>query len=211
MRVSRDKLEAFAAACRQAAQHALVRCSSGNMSARLDEHHMLIKASRAWMADMTPDDVALCRIADGATLNGRTPTVEIGFHAGVLRTRPDVNVVLHFQSSAATALACSTDLPSINFFVIPEMAYYIGPVAVVPYLLPGSAMLADAVVAAMKDHDMAILRNHGQVTAGKDYADAIQKAAFFELACHIILHTAQRASALSPSAIAQLRSAGRGA
>jgi ribulose-5-phosphate 4-epimerase/fuculose-1-phosphate aldolase len=205
MDVSHEKLEAFAAASRRVGAHGLVRCSSGNLSCRLDQQHMLIKASRAWMAELTADDVAACRLADGASLNGKPPSVEIGFHAGVLRTRADVNAVLHFQAPAATTLACRSDLGRINFAVIPEIVYYIGAIAVVPYLLPGSAALAEAVTAVMKSHDLAVLASHGQVVVGKNVDDAIQKAVFFELACEILVRGGKEVQSLSTEAAAELR------
>jgi len=98
----------------------------------------------------------------------------------------DVNVVMHFQTPCATALACR-HADNINYYVIPEIPFYIGPVAGVPYLLPGSKELADAVTNAMQNHDMVMMKNHGMVTAAPDYEHAIQNAEFFELACRIIV------------------------
>jgi len=201
--------EQFAAAARKCAAMGLIRCSSGNLSCRLDAQRMLVKASRAWMSELTEDEVALCRIADGASLNGKTPSVEIGLHAGVLRTRPDCNVVLHFQSPAATTLACRRDLGQIGFSVIPEIPYYVGPIGIVPYILPGTPELADAVVEAMRDHDLAVLASHGQVTVGNDFDEAIQRAVFFELACELIVRGGERIEPLPQDAIDQLRSASR--
>lgn len=206
MDISPAQLQAFACASRRAASYGLMRCSSGNMSFRLDADRMLVKASRCWMSDLTENDIALCRIADGSPLNGKKPSVEIGFHAGVLRGRPDVNVVLHFQSPAATTLACS-EPQRIDYFAIPEIPYYIGPIGIVPYILPGSPALAVAVVEAMRDHDLAVMANHGLVTAGKDYDDTIQKAVFFELACDIILRAGPSLRPLSPQAAAELGAA----
>lgn len=200
--ISQAEYEAFVAAARRAGAMGLMQCSSGNLSCRVEGGRMLVKASRAWMADLTPQQVALCNIADGASLNGRTPSVEIGFHAGILRTRPDVNVVLHFQTPAATTLACAHP-ESVNFFVIPEIPVYIGPVGIVPFLDPGSRPLADAVTESMKSHNLAILKNHGMVTVGKSYDEAIQNAVFFELACEIILRGGPRIEPLPADAAAQ--------
>jgi len=184
--VPREIVDRFVRACHQATGCGLMRCSSGNLSMRVDGERLLVKASRSWMARAGADDVSLCRIADGSLLEGRKPSVEIGFHAGILRTRCDANVVMHFQTPCATALACrKTD--SINYFVIPEIPFYIGPVARVPYLPPGSEELARAVTEAMRDHDMVVMANHGQVTVAHDVDHAIQNAVFFELACEIIL------------------------
>ena len=125
----------------------------------------------------------------------KKPSVEVGFHAGILRTRPEVNVVLHFQTPYATALV-SRDSQNINYFVIPEVLYYIGPVARIPYLTPGSEELAKAVTDAMREHDMVTISNHGQVTAARDLPQAIQNAEFFELACEIIVHGADKITPL---------------
>jgi ribulose-5-phosphate 4-epimerase/fuculose-1-phosphate aldolase len=179
-------MSTFITACREAAARGLVRCSSGNLSLRLDCDRMLIKASRSWMGRLTPADVSVCRIADGAVLNGKKPSAETGFHAGILRERPDVNAVFHFQSPYATVLACRRSGPP-RYEVLPEIPFYIGPIARVPFFPPGTPALAAAVVAAMRDHDLAVLDHHGQVTAARDLDHAIQNAEFFELACQVIV------------------------
>jgi ribulose-5-phosphate 4-epimerase/fuculose-1-phosphate aldolase len=180
-------LSEFLQACHKAARCGLLRCSSGNLSLRLDDTRMLATATRSWLADISAAEVSVCRIADGVLLEGAKPTVEIGLHAGILRARSDVNVVLHFQSSYATALACR-QAGDINYFVIPEIPFYIGHVAHVPYLLPGSVELAEAVTGAMQEHDLVVMSNHGMVTVAADYAHVIQNGEFFELACEIITH-----------------------
>jgi len=138
------------------------------------------------MENLSPAQVSVCRISDGALLDGNKPTIEIGFHAGILRTRPDVHVVMHFQTPCATTLACRPP-GEVDYFVIPEIPCYIGHVARVPYLPPGSKGLAKAVTDAMRDHDMVVMGNHGQVTVAADMDHLIQNAEFFELACGIIV------------------------
>ena len=138
-----------------------------------------------------------------------SPSVESRFHAGILRERPGVDAVLHFQSPCATVLACC-ELAGVDFAVIPEIPYYIGPVAIVPYLPPGSPELAEAVVEAMTRHGLAVLQNHGQVVAGKTLDDAIQKAAFFELACEVVLRGGEGVRPLPREAVAHLGAAAKG-
>ncbi len=184
--VATEMVEGFVRACHRAAACGLMRCSSGNFSMRVDGERLLVKASRSWMARVTPSDVSLCAIADGSLIEGPKPSVEIGFHSGILKARPDVNVVMHFQSPCATTLACRKP-ENINYFVIPEIPSYVGPVARVPCILPGSTELARAVTEAMVDHDMVVMANHGHVTVAHDVDHAIQNAVFFELASEIIL------------------------
>ena len=116
-----------------------------------------------------------------------------------------MNVALHFQTPAATAIACRSDCDRIEFNVIPEIPYYIGPVVAVPYALPGTLELAESVTASMKAHDMVIMRNHGQVTVGRTYDDTIQKALFFELACEAILRAGEGLQALTREDVRTLR------
>lgn len=185
--VSGTLIEEFVSMCRQVAQDRLVICSSGNLSCRVDNEHMLITTTGAWLSELTNDEVALCRISDGASLNGKKPSMELRFHRGILSAREDVNVILHFASPSATTLACSKGLTTDCFSVIPETPYYIGPVAVVPYFTPGSSDLAAAVTDAIREHDLVILQNHGQVTVGQDFRDVLRKALYFEFTSSICL------------------------
>ena len=206
MKISDQEIKGFVANCHKAAAMGLMRCSSGNISMRLNDGLMLIKASRAWTSEMTEDDVSICRIADGACIHGRKPSVEIGFHSGILRERPECNVVIHFQMPAATTIACMKP-EQVDFDIIPEMPFYIGPVGIAPFHLPGSSELADAVIVAMRKHNLAILRNHGQITAAADFDHAIQNAVFFEMACDIILKAGSLLNHLPPEAVQALHEA----
>lgn len=198
-----DSISAFVRACREAATRGLMRCSSGNLSWRVDAEHMLVTATRSWASRLTEDDVVLLRTADGAVLNGRKPTIEVAFHAGILRARPDIDVVMHFQTTHATTLACQ-EAKDINYFVIPEIPVYMGAIGHVPYLTPGSQELADAVIETMREHDMAIMANHGQVTVARDLDHAIQNAEFFELACQIIIESGDCLRPLTEEAVREL-------
>src|SRR3972149_11460100 len=106
MHISEKYLEEFVTACHRVASHGLVRNSSGNLSWRVNEEYMLITATRSWMGELAREQIAICRISDGAVLNEKKPSAENGFHFGILRERSDVNVVLHFQSRYAKAMAC---------------------------------------------------------------------------------------------------------
>lgn len=176
----------FVDTCHDVVHRGLVKCSSGNMSMRVGKDTMLVTTTRTWIGRIRADQLALCNISDGSVIEGGRPTVEINFHSGILRERPDMDVVLHFQSPYATALACRDDLSSINFNVIPEIPVYMGTVGIVPFHHPGSQELADAVVDVMKTHDVALLRNHGLITLAKTVDYAVQNAEFFELASSII-------------------------
>ena len=181
-----SKIKEFAKACRKVGEYGLLRCSSGNMSVRLEDELVAISSAGAWLSEITTEQVAICQIKDAECINGLKPTIESYFHLGVLRKRLDVNVVLHFQSPYATAIACG-EPDKYNYSVIIEIPYYkLDKPGIVEYHPPGSDTLADAVINALAHSNIAILRNHGLVTIGKNYDDAIKNACFFELACQIL-------------------------
>ena len=128
--------------------------------------------------------------------------MESTFHLGVLRERPEINVVLHFQSPYATCLACRKDLPeTLNFTA--EVPLHVGD-TIPAFLRPGSKELAEAVVAAMKDHNSILLKKHGQVTCGKDFNQALERAMFFEMAAHIAVVNGSNIDPLTPAEIDSL-------
>ena len=201
----KSTITAFVRACHKAAEYGLVSCSSGNLSWRVEPDVALLSTSGAWLAELTQDQVAACDINTGRCSNGKIPTCESVFHLGILKNRPEMDVVLHFQSPYAAAVACG-ETDGLDFNMTIEVPVYIGTPAVVPYLPPGSGELAQAVIDTFKEPQthIAILKNHGLVSVGTDLNDAIQKAVFFEMACRIML-TNPNAKVLNDDAVEHLR------
>lgn len=206
---SEDTIKSFVKACREVDRRGLVRCSSGNMSWRLDAERMLVSRSRCWLGDMTEADVAICRIDGGTSLNGIKPTVEVLFHSGIMKRRTDISVVLHYQAPYSTTLACR-DQAGINYDVIPEVPFYIGPIGHVQFKMPGSAALAEVVVKQMANRNLAQMSNHGQVVVAADFEHALQNAVFFELACQIIVLSRGAERPIPPGLTAQLTKSYKG-
>ncbi len=198
-------LEEFIAAARLAAQHRLALCGSGNLSRRIDNGHMLITATGSWMSELSPEDIAVCKISDGISLNGKEPSMEIKLHRAILSEYPDINVVLHFQSPCATMLACSK-AGMKNYYVIPEIPFHIGAVGELPYMNPGSEALSAAVTKKIADYSLVILKNHGQVAVGGNFRESFQRAIFFEFASEILLRLGDRTQFLSDEDVALLLS-----
>ncbi len=193
--ITEKDFDRFVAEAHRVGDAGLTICSSGNLSWRIGEE-ALVSGTGSWVPTLTKDRVAVCRVADGEVLNGVRPSMESVFHLGVLRNRPDCNVVLHFQSPYATALACMKEIPDINLTA--EVALYVGrEVPVIPFIRPGSPELAKEVIAALTDHNSCFLRKHGQVVCGKDFDDAFQRAMFFEMGCRLALMTGDKANPLT--------------
>ena len=125
MKIDDSKYEAFVAAAHKVAQYGLVQCSSGNLSWRVGPNEAMLSASGVWLAELTAQQIALCDLSSGQCVNGVKATCEAGFHVGILKARTDANVVLHFQSPFATALACG-DPGKYNLNLTIEVPVYIG-------------------------------------------------------------------------------------
>lgn len=201
--ITEQQIEEFVAQARRVGEAGLTVCSSGNLSWRIGEE-VLVSGTGSWVPALRKEKVSICRLDTGEVLNGVKPSMESGFHLGVLRERPDVNVVLHFQSQYATAVACMKERPT-NFNVTAEVPCHVGSeIPMVPYYRPGSKELAQAVIEAMRDHNSIMLLKHGQVVCGKDFDQAFERAMFFEMACRIVLLAGGGHAVLTPEEIDDL-------
>lgn len=198
------KIKEYLEAAHRYGDARLMLCSSGNLSWRVDEGKALVSGTGSWVPTLRKEQVALLDIATGDSLNGVKPSMESTFHLGVLRERKDVNVVLHFQSEYATAIACMQEPPT-DFNVTAEVPVHVGcEIPIVPYYRPGSPQLAEGVVEAMKSHNSILLAKHGQVVCGRDFDDVFQRAMFFEMACRILVETGCKANTLTQEEVQQL-------
>ena len=194
--ITNEHIEQFIAQAHRVGDAGLTVCSSGNISWRVGEE-VLLSGTGSWVPSLPKEKVAICKLETGEVLNGVKPSMESGFHLGVLRERPDVNVVLHFQSQYATAVACMLELPK-DFNVTAEVPCHVGAeIPAIPYYRPGSKELAEAVIAVL-------LRKHGQVVCGKDFDQAFERAMFFEMACRIIILSGGKYDTLTPAEIDDL-------
>jgi L-fuculose-phosphate aldolase len=91
-------------------------------------------------------------------------SLETPIHAAIYRARKDVQAVVHTHAPTATAFGIAkTEILPLQvemFMLLPN------GVPVVPFELPGSKALAEAVQKKMSDYDAVILENHGIVTVG---------------------------------------------
>lgn len=198
-----DNIKMFLEQAHRYGASKLMRCSSGNLSWRIG-NQAYVSGTGSWLENLTEEQISISEIESGETKNDVRPSMESTFHLGVLRERTDVNVVLHFQSEYATAVACLKEKPT-NFNVIAEVPAHVGrDIPIIPYLRPGSPALANAVSEAMKDHNAVLLTNHGQVVCGKTFDEVYERAVFFEMACRIIIQTQGNYSVMTDEEIDDL-------
>ena len=182
--------------------------TSGNISLLVDEERFLISASGAWLGTLTPEQTALCYLHEEGFAGAR-PSVETPMHRAIYRTRPEAQVVVHVSPPYSTLVACSSlEVPTdLNI----ENIFYLGSIARVPYIQPGTQQLAEAVAEAVREHETIILSNHGVITFHRSIPDVLMRVESFEMSCRIIV-MARMANIplnhLSAELVEALRSAG---
>jgi len=174
----------FVEFCRSVPKHGLVVASSGNASCRCgdESNRFMITRSGLWLENMTEDDVAF--IQDNETSNN--PSMELPVHLAIYNRRPEAKVILHFQSLAATAIACIR-IMNIPFCIIPEIKYYFNKITSIGYAKPGSINLINLMTVAFKEADIVLADNHGQFVIGESFEHVLRRAIFFEFACNLLL------------------------
>lgn len=183
-----------------------IAANDGNISARLDDETVLVTPTGVSKGFMAPEDMIKMRL-DGKVLvasEGRRSTSETPMHLAIYRARADVRAVLHSHAPAATAFALTgvrLDEP-----LMPEVLVFTGPVAMVPYALPGTEELPRAMAPYLADHDVFLLGNHGVVTVGCTLEEAYFQTERLELFARIRLAALALgpANVLSPEEVAPL-------
>jgi L-fuculose-phosphate aldolase len=172
--------EEVARAARRLAADGLVTGTSGNVSARLDDH-VAITPTGAGLAELEPEQVAVVDRAGVLVEGGLQPTSELDLHLGIYE-RFETGAVVHTHAPIATALSCVLDeLPCVHY----EMLMLGGSVRVAPYSTFGTPELAQAVGDALEGRTAALMANHGAVTHGHDLAAALRATELLEWAATV--------------------------
>jgi L-fuculose-phosphate aldolase len=169
---------------------------NGNLSVRLDEDHILITPSYFCKGKVTEQDLLLVNM-DGEVVGEQAkPSVETGMHLAIYKKRPEINAVVHAHPKAISTFAVANR--PINTGIMPESIYLLGEIANIPYYMPGTNELRDA-VGAQADHDSYLLYNHGMITVGRNMPEAFYRLESMELCAYLELASAAIGGAVAIS------------
>ena len=165
--------------CRQMNETGLNQGTSGNISVRHGDR-MLITPSSVPYGEMEPDMIASLSLdrTDGAWEGPRKPSVEWWFHHGIMRSRPEVNSVIHTHSTYATILAIARKpIPACHYMIA---AFGGNDVRVCNYARYGTPELAANVLKALEGRSACLMANHGMVVTGSSLPKAMWAAVELE-------------------------------
>lgn len=166
----------------------LVARTWGNVSMRIDERLCAITPSGKAYEEMKPEDIVIMDYTTGEYDGHVKPSSEKGVHAGLYKTRKDINAVIHtHQVNASTIAAAHRKMPA----VLDDMAQLIGPdVRIADYALPSTKKLVKETLKAMKGRNACILANHGAICAAPTMDDCFAVAQILEKSCKVYIEAA---------------------
>ena len=166
-------------------ENSLIRSSDGNISIRLDENRILITPSSLYKRRLKAKHILVIN-GMGEIVRGKgqlQPSSEMLMHLEAYRQREDIGAVLHAHPPYSTALT----LAGIPFpeNIVPEVLALLGPVATIPYAVPGTQALAQSISEPIRSHNAVLLSNHGSLTVGKSLEEALSALERMEFAAQL--------------------------
>lgn len=169
---------AVLAAAKEMFASGLVSGTSGNVSARLDDAHIVITPSSVPYHEMEADDLAVLDLAGVQVHGSRSASSEKYLHLACYAAFTEVGAVLHSHPPHATMFACAHQpVPP----VVDEAVTFVGgEIPVAEYAMSGSPQVGQNAVAVLGTVGSALLANHGLVTVAATPAKALHQAAIVE-------------------------------
>ena len=154
--------EEIIAACRQMNSSGINQGTSGNISARWADG-LLITPSGVPYDELAPEDMVFMNF-DGTYEGDIVPSSEWRFHLDIIKSRKEVNAVVHAHPTYCTALAIKgMDIPAVHYMI----AAAGGPtVRCAPYATYGTEELSQNALDAMEGRTCCLLANHGMIATG---------------------------------------------
>lgn len=160
------------ATCRAMLDKGLATGTSGNISTRSGDGFLISPTGIAYDA-LGPEQVVRMRW-DGSFDGDILPSSEWRFHADILRSRPELNAVVHTHSPRATAVSIlGRDIPAIHYRIAAAGG---ADIRCTPYATFGTQELADLAVAAIQGRRACLLGHHGVIAAHATLAGALALA-----------------------------------
>lgn len=150
---------------------------AGNISLKLPDGNILATPANSSFGDLDADELSKVTM-QGELLSGQKASKEVLMHLAMYRQRPHCGGIVHLHSPWLTALSCLPGIDPENALppITPYYVMRVGKLPVVPYIRPGSPIIAEHVEKLAAEHNAILLANHGPIISGKDIREAVFNA-----------------------------------
>ncbi|MBC7217899.1 MAG: class II aldolase/adducin family protein, partial [Candidatus Caldatribacterium sp.] len=148
----------------------------GNISARWGKK-MLISPSGLSFDEVPPEGYVAVDIETGKVEGEGRPSSEVAMHRAIYLARSDVQAVVHVHPPFVIGVASGGGEIQPMF---PDFVALIHKVVTLPYILPCTEELAQAVRKAVQHAEAVVLANHGAITVGATLKEAFYRAQILE-------------------------------
>jgi L-fuculose-phosphate aldolase len=171
------KRQAIIDACGRMNALGINQGTSGNISLR-HQDGMLITPTSVPYEEMRPEQIVFMRF-DGSFAAEHKPSSEWRFHLDILRSRSEVNAVVHAHPPYATILSImGRQIPPIHYMIAAAGG---DTIRCAPYATYGTAELSEHAVKALEDRFACLLGHHGMIAIGASLARALWLAVEVEV------------------------------
>lgn len=166
-----------------------VAANDGNVSVRRDDGTIVCTPSGVSKREIEPDMLVVIDSAGRIVEGDRRPSTEMAMHLRCYADREDVRAVVHAHPPYATAFAAADR--ALDGYGLIETVLTVGAVPVVPFAMPGTDDVAEAIAPYLPHHDALLLRAHGALTIGGDLRTAYYRMESLEQFAKISLAARQ--------------------
>jgi L-fuculose-phosphate aldolase len=164
-----DKRQAIIDACRRMNTLGINQGTSGNISLRHGDGFLITPTSVPYEA-MTPDQIVFMEM-NGTHAGNQRPSSEWRFHLDIMRSRNEVEAVLHAHPTYCTILAImGLEIPPIHYMIA-----VVGgdSIRCSPYATYGTPELSQHALTALEGRFACLLGHHGLIAIGSSLAKAM--------------------------------------
>jgi L-fuculose-phosphate aldolase len=163
------KRQAIIDACRRMNALGINQGTSGNISVRHGDG-LLVTPTSVPYESMTPDQIVFMGF-DGSHAKTQKPSSEWRFHLDILRSRREVDAVVHAHSTYCTILAImGLEIPPIHYMIAVAGG---DNIRCAPYATYGTPELSAHALKALEGRRACLLDHHGMIAIGPSLAKAM--------------------------------------
>ena len=155
-------------------RYRMTTTSGGNLSIQEPNGNVWITPASVDKGSLRREDI-VCVTPSGEVIGTRRPSSELPIHQRIRVKRPELAGIVHAHPTALVAFSLvAGQVPNTRLFH--QSHRVCGEPGYIPYELPGSAELGEAVAEGFaKGYNSVILENHGVVTGGKTFQEAFRR------------------------------------